>query len=1201
MDARTHTLATIRDEIRTRTHYDEKACVRELIEVLEINSSARKVISGRAQITVDKVRASAHPHFAEQFLTDFGLSTEEGLALMCLAEALLRVPDAETVNLLIADKIGGSNWTALMGSSPSFVVNSSVWMLALTQKVIGQDQNKVSGVLRKLTRRIGEPAVRTAVIAAMRELGRQFVFGKDINEALRRAEKSGGKGVTYSFDMLGEAARTAADARRYFDAYAGAIDALGPHAQSDDLRHNPGISIKLSALHPRYETLKRDTALPVIIERALDLARRAKTARVGFNIDAEEAGRLDISLDIFEALLAADDLACWDGLGLVVQGYGKRAPKVIDWIGEAARVYGRKVMVRLVKGAYWDYEIKHAQVLGLDGYPVFTRKAHTDISYMACARKLMRMTDRVYPQFATHNAHSISAILFMAQEHGLSTETFEFQRLHGMGEALHARIRADKDTRCRIYAPVGAHRDLLAYLVRRLLENGANSSFVNQITDHGIPSEDVAKDPITVADANGFSPNQHIPMPVDLYPHGRTNARGYDIMEPADLKTVLNARNAYLDKYWTAEPVIDGTAKGADVQTVCSPHDPSRIIGEFKNSSADDIATAIQAAQAKRGTWSNRTASERAAALRRVADLYETHTGEFCALLALEAGKTLADCIGEIREAVDFLRYYALEAERRPHERPRGTFTCISPWNFPLAIFTGQIAAALAAGNAVLAKPAESTTLVAARAVRLFHDAGVPVAALQLLPGTGSNVGAALTSDADIDGVCFTGSTGTAQRINRAMAATMAPSAPLIAETGGLNAMIVDSTALPEQAVRDIVISAFQSAGQRCSALRMLYVQEDVFDTVTTMLFGAMDELSIGDPVDHGTDVGPVIDGAAKSKIDAYVHEAEAAGTCIKKCAAPDKGFFTAPAVIRVDGIADLTEEIFGPVLHIAPYRARALKKVIADINASGYGLTFGLHSRIETRAREVARAIKAGNIYINRNQIGAIVESQPFGGEGLSGTGPKAGGPNYLQRFVATDQPRYPAEEGAFVEPKILQAALDTVERPARTPNAANALPGPTGEDNQLIVHPRGVVLCLGPGSEAAEAQCRTALAAGCSVVVACPGANEIGASFQTSSHRVKAVEGNVSADLLQTISGIDAVALWADAETARPYRRALAARPGELIPLITETGVSVSYSVEQSICIDTTAAGGNASLLAGAADDTHSTPVRERLRTAS
>ncbi|GIX12888.1 MAG: bifunctional protein PutA [Paracoccaceae bacterium] len=995
----------------------------------------------------------------------------------------------------------------------------------------------------------------------MQELGNQFVLGQTIDEAIARARGAEARGFTHSYDMLGEAARTAADAEAYRRAYANAIARLAAACRRADVRDNPGISVKLSALHPRYEAVKRDRLMAELVPVLRGLAEAARAHHMGFNIDAEEADRLDISLDIIEAVLASPGLAGWDGFGVVVQAYGRRAGAVLDWLNMLAARLDRRIMVRLVKGAYWDSEIKRAQVEGLPDFPVFTRKATTDVAYLCCAQRLMGMTDRIYPQFATHNAHTVAAILAIAPDR----DRFEFQRLHGMGEALHDLVRAEAGTRCRIYAPVGAHRDLLAYLVRRLLENGANSSFVHRIVDESVPAREVAADPFTAPGLG--TPNPVIRRPPDLFAPERRNSRGVDLNDPVMLREWEAARAPFRTARWSAAPLGAVPMAGGAVEAVRSPFDPGDVVGEVRLATAADVDAALAAAE----PWTA-PAAERRAVLVRASELFEANAGEFAALLAREAGKTPRDAVAELREAVDFLRYYGARSVALTHP-PRGRFVCISPWNFPLAIFTGQVAAALAAGNAVLAKPAEATPLVAALATRLLHEAGVPRAALALLPGPGGEIGAALVSDPRVDGIAFTGSTATARAIERAAARHLAHDAVLIAETGGLNAMIVDSTALPEQAVRDIITSAFQSAGQRCSALRMLYVQEEVAGDILRMLSGAMEELALGDPWSVATDVGPVISAAAAAGIRAHVDAHRAAGRVLKELSAPSWGHFVAPAVIRLAGIHELEREVFGPVLHVATYRAEALEEVIAAINATGYGLTFGMHSRIDDRVQMVAERIEAGNIYINRNQIGAVVGSQPFGGHGLSGTGPKAGGPHYLPRFcrVPVAPPRT-APRAAPADPAAVERLL-AAARPEPGERFVALMPGPTGESNRLSLVPRGRVLCLGPGAEAAAAQARQARDTGCAAVMVAAGARGPGA-----------LDGELAPADLTRLTGFDAVAFWGDAETARALRRALAAREGPILPLLTEADIRPRCVLEKHLCIDTTAAGGNASLLAAA-----------------
>ncbi len=1126
---------------------DEGPLVATLVEQAALDAPARAAIVASGADLVTRIRGSAKPGLMEVFLAEYGLSTDEGIALMCLAEALLRVPDAETMDALIEDKIAPGDWGRHLGRSASSLVNASTWALMLTGRVLDDREPGVVGHLRAAVRRLGEPVIRRAVGQAMKEMGRQFVLGETIDSAMTRAREAEARGYTYSYDMLGEAARTEADARRYHLSYSKAITAIAGAARGNDIRANPGISVKLSALHPRYEVAKRDRVMAELVPRVRALAGLARAAGLGFNIDAEEADRLALSMDVIQAVLEDPSLAGWDGFGVVVQAYGRRAGAVLDWLYGLAGGLDRRIMVRLVKGAYWDAEVKRAQVMGLGSFPVFTRKQATDASYIANARKLLKMADRIYPQFATHNAHTAAAVLHIAREEGVEPMRFEFQRLHGMGERLHDLVMADHGTRCRIYAPVGAHRDLLAYLVRRLLENGANSSFVNQIVAEDVPPERVAACPLTALDGMEMVTNRAIPAGPALFP-GRVNARGFDLTDAGDLQAVGAARAPFAAVAFTAGPLVAGAVAGGEVMSVVSPADGAAV-GSVTVAALADVETALAAAR----RW-DAPADERAAVLNRAADLYEADFGRLFALLAREAGKTLPDAVSELREAVDFLRYYAAGATGLEHPA-RGVFACISPWNFPLAIFTGQVAAALAAGNAVLAKPAEQTPLVAHAAVDLLRKAGVPATALQFLPGDGA-VGAALTRDARLDGVAFTGSTETALLIRKAMAHHGNPTAPLIAETGGLNAMVVDSTALPEQAVRDVIASAFQSAGQRCSALRCLYLQEDIADGVEHMLFGAMDDLALGDPWHLATDIGPVIDEQAAAGIRAYVDAARAGGRVLKEMAAPSPGHFIGPVALRVGGIAQMPREIFGPVLHIARFRADDLDRVLSDINATGYGLTFGLHTRIDERVSRIVGRIRAGNTYVNRNQIGAVVGSQPFGGEGLSGTGPKAGGPHYLTRFTRAPVPEVAGVPGATDEATV-RAALGMARVP-EAPVTVEALPGPTGESNRLSSYLRPPVLCLGPSPQASLAQADAVRRLG-GLAIEAPG---------------------LPADALNRLTGFAGAVLWGG--DARAAAQALADRPGPILPLVGDMPDAGHVLLERHVCIDTTASGGNAQLLA-------------------
>ncbi len=1201
----------LRAAIRENYLADEAKAIRRLIEQADLAVEDRTAISKRAAGLVREVRAVGDLGLMESFLAEYGLSTKEGIALMCLAEALLRVPDAETIDELISDKISPADWGRHLGHASSSLVNASTWALMLTGRVLRHDEpDSLADIMQSAVRRLGEPVIRTAVGRAMREMGRQFVLGRDIDEAIDRARGMEAKGYTYSYDMLGEAARTEADARRYHLSYATAITRLSARCKSDDIRENPGISVKLSALHPRYEQSQKDRATTELVDRALSLAILAKSANMGFNIDAEEADRLDLSLDVIEEIVSSSALAGWDGFGIVVQAFGPRASFVLDWIYNLAERLDRRFMVRLVKGAYWDTEVKRAQVLGLDGFPVFTRKANTDVSYISCARKLLQMSDRIYPQFATHNAHTVEAVLHMAGD----ADNFEFQRLHGMGEALHQAVKKRDKRRCRIYAPVGRHQDLLAYLVRRLLENGANSSFVNQIVNEKVSPEEIAADPITHVESFGSAiTNPAITRPAALFGKQRRNAKGWDITDPVEIREIDESRHPFETVVWEAFPIVDGKPllSGKPVAAI-NPSDPSDTVGEVHNGDAQTVDAAFTAADKAWKDWNALPAADRGAVLLRVAELYEENAPELMALAAREAGKTWLDAVGEIREAVDFCRFYALEAvryEKETGQDARGIFVCVSPWNFPLAIFTGQITAALAAGNAVIAKPAEQTPLLATLAVQLMHQAGVPGGVLNLIPGDGATVGAALTGDKRVDGICFTGSTDTAMMIHNAVATKGKPDTTLIAETGGLNAMIVDSTALPEQAVRDILASAFQSAGQRCSALRMLYIQEDVVDRTLEMLFGAMDELRIGLPWDLSTDIGPVIDEEARDKITGHCDRFEAKGNLLKRLPVPDhlKGTYVSPTVLRVNGIEDLEEEIFGPVLHVATFEAEKLNDVISAVNATGYGLTFGLHTRVDNRVQLVTDRVNVGNLYVNRNQIGAIVGSQPFGGAGLSGTGPKAGGPYYLGGFLSPSSGK--EKHSAHPAGKDIDAALKTLTRAATAwklnvnrlsvlekvlsgeaalmeaarvmdglVKADVELPGPTGESNRLSLHPRGIVVSLGSALGVVRA-----LAAGNAAIAV--DVDPVLLKALAKAGAPVAAADMKDPDDLSVVPDIAAVIATTDREDMQALRQALAKRSGPITALVPPTCSPGMLFHEKVLCVDTTAAGGNASLLAAVA----------------
>jgi RHH-type proline utilization regulon transcriptional repressor/proline dehydrogenase/delta 1-pyrroline-5-carboxylate dehydrogenase len=1009
-----------RSTLRHAYRQDEEAAIAERLDQA---APAARVHAAAARLAIQLIEGARAKKASgiDAFLQQYGLDTEEGIALMCLAEALLRVPDAATADALIKDKIGQIDWGEHLGESSSTFVNAATFSLMLTGEVLDPPDARQKGLgsaFKRAMNRLGEPVIRTATGQAMKILGGQFVFGRTIDEALKRAAPERARGITHSFDMLGEAAMTFADAEKYRRAYEGALDRLAREAGAG-VAGSPGISVKLSALHPKYTVFHADEAKAAMVPMVRALAVRARDADIHFTIDAEEAERLELSMDIIEELVADDDLfrrpdgSRWEGFGLAIQAYQKRGVAVCDWAGKVARRHGRKLFVRLVKGAYWDSEVKLSQVGGYADYPVFTRKLATDVSYLACAARLFEHSDAIRPAFATHNAYTIGAIKQLSAGRG-----FEFQRLHGMGEevydALHA-LEGNQRTPVRIYAPVGGHKELLAYLVRRLLENGANTSFVNRMGDADIPAAELVGDPVAELAALHPRRNPAIPLPGAIF-GARQNSAGVDLSDPMVREPLLERLKALESRQWTAAPTFPSESAPAVVQ-VASPHDPSQIVGTRRDATPAEVDAAFARAAAIQPGWDALGGEARALLLEEAADLFEAHSAQFLSLCQREAGKTLMDSVLELREAVDFLRYYAAEARRQfaaPVMLPgptgeenslslhgRGVFATISPWNFPLAIFIGMASAALAAGNSVIAKPAEQTPLIAALAVKLCHQAGIPPEALQLLPGAGE-VGQRITADPRLAGVAFTGSTETARAINRALANRDGSIATLIAETGGQNAMIVDSSALPEQVVRDVLASAFQSAGQRCSALRVLYLQEDIADGVLAMIRGGFAALTVGNPADLATDVGPVIDAEAKALLEAHIADCSAKGLPVERLpGAPATGHFVAPTIIEIPSIAALQRENFGPVLHVARFKAGELGKVVDDINAAGFGLTLGLHSRIAEARRFVQARAKVGNFYVNRNQIGAVVESQPFGGEGLSGTGPKAGGPHYLARFA--------------------------------------------------------------------------------------------------------------------------------------------------------------------------------------------------------
>lgn len=1040
-----------REAIVKAYRLDEKKCVENLLIEAQLDELSQARVAAQATVWVKEVRNQRlNSHGVDAFLALYALSSEEGIALMCLAEALLRVPDKDTMDALIRDKLTLPNWKTHLGKSESFFVNAATWGLMLTGNFLKMDsahsnETSLMGSLKSFFSRSSEPVIRKSIEHAMRIMGKQFVMGRTMKEALKRAESSEKLGYRYSYDMLGEAARTEEDAMAYFKSYSQSIAEISQVSAQRDPFNGPGISIKLSALHPRYELAKRDRVLNELTPKLLELAKQAKEANMALTIDAEEADRLDLSLDIIESVFLDKSLTGWEGFGLAVQSYQKRAWYVLDWVADLAKRGGRRLMVRLIKGAYWDSEIKQAQMLGLEGFPVFTRKCHTDVSFQACAKKILNYREYIYPQFATHNAYSAALILELTKDY----RDFEFQCLHGMGKELYDQIvPANKlNIPCRIYAPVGSHENLLPYLVRRLLENGANSSFVNQIVNAEEPIEELVKSPIQKArdledkpfrialPENIFSENRNPPC-TPLFQRGglevgtssfqreglksdRKNSQGVDLSNWHALKEFQGKLNAWENHHWKADPMVAGLESSSLSHTVCSPTDTQREIGTVYRCENKHIEKALVMAESAYFDWDNQGAVFRATCLRKAADLLEKNQTELIALAILEAGKTVADAIGEVREAVDFCRYYAQQAEEQLANptvftgytgesnllfmHGRGVMLCISPWNFPLAIFMGQVTACLAAGNTVIAKPAEQTPLIATRAIELLHEAGIPKEVLHLLPGEGEVLGPKLTADLRIQGVLFTGSTETAKKIAQTLVNRSGPLVPLVAETGGLNAMIVDSSALLEQVTQDVLISAFGSAGQRCSALRVLFVQDDVFDPLMRLLKGAMEELCVADPAFLETDIGPVIDKEAQEMLQKHIHKMKQEATLIAQVSlkkAPKNGYFVAPAVFEIKNLNVLKREVFGPILHVIRYKRKNLEEVVDSINGSGYGLTLGIHSRIGDTVNFIQSRAKVGNCYVNRSMIGAVVGLQPFGGEGLSGTGPKAGGPHYLSRF---------------------------------------------------------------------------------------------------------------------------------------------------------------------------------------------------------
>jgi len=1175
-----------------------------LLAEADFGPDLRRDIAATASRLVEALRGKGHKGGVEGLVHEYALSSQEGVALMCLAEALLRIPDTETRDALIRDKIAGGNWQVHLGDGRALFVNAATWGLMVTGKLVGSHgEAGLGAALTRLLARVGEPVIRRGVDMAMQLMGEQFVAGQSIGEALFRARKLEARGFSFSYDMLGEAAATMADADRYYAAYEAAIHAIGAASDGRALHAGPGISIKLSALHPRYARAKAGRVMAELLPRVHGLARLARSYGIGFNIDAEEADRLELSLDLLESLALSPDLSGWDGLGFVVQAYGKRCPFVIDWLIDLARRSQHRLMVRLVKGAYWDSEIKRAQVDGLADFPVFTRKAHTDVSYIACARRLLAARDAIYPQFATHNAQTLATIHHLAGK-DFAPGDYEFQCLHGMGEALYEEVvgPGKLDRPCRIYAPVGTHETLLAYLVRRLLENGANSSFVHRIRDEGVAIGELSADPVeeTRRIWPVGSPHEFVSLPEAL--HGnRRNSRGLDLASETVLAGLASDLRRSAAVHRSAGSAIAGFDSKAAAQPLCNPADRRDVVGHVAFAREEDAQIAAQVSALAMEHWPSVPVDRRAAMLEAAADRLEARMPDLLGLIVREAGKSLPNAIGEVREAVDFLRYYAAQARATldASHLPLGPVVCISPWNFPLAIFTGQIAAALAAGNPVIAKPAEETPLIAAEMVRILHGAGIPSDALQLVPGDGT-IGAALVARGEVAGVLFTGSTEVARLIHRQLARRSLPDGrpiPLIAETGGQNAMVVDSSALPEQVTADVIASAFDSAGQRCSALRILCLQADIADRQLAMIKGAMAELEIGNPDRLAVDIGPVISADAQQTIEAHVARMAALGCPVhrpKLTEATNHGTFVAPTIIEIDSIDQVGREVFGPVLHVLRFERESLDSLIEAINATGYGLTFGLQTRLDETAARVTARIAAGNLYVNRNIIGAVVGVQPFGGRGLSGTGPKAGGPLYLGRLVGA-MPRTGLTGAQGDDPACraflrwlgdsgLDDAAAAVRRAvsSRLTGYAAELPGPVGEINRYALHPPGGVLLVPATGSGLAVQLGTALAAGVRRIAVWPGSS----TGPWASLPREVADRLDWLEVLPPEADFAAVLVEPRAEGLPATLATVAAMSGP-IPIVQLADGNGGYRLdwlvdEVSTSINTAAAGGNASLMA-------------------
>ncbi|HDR0997837.1 bifunctional proline dehydrogenase/L-glutamate gamma-semialdehyde dehydrogenase PutA [Pasteurella multocida] len=1187
-------LTSLREPLSQHYRIDETTLVQKLLSDAEIPSDLQTKIQQLARKLVENVRnARQNASGVDALMHEFSLSSQEGVALMCLAEALLRIPDKATADKLIRDKISKGNWRSHIGQSPSMFVNAAAWGLLITGKLVStHSEQQLSSSLTKLIAKGGEPLIRKGVEVAMRLLGKQFVTGETIEQAIKNGEKRFQQGFRYSYDMLGEAALTEEDAARYYQDYVDSIHAVGQRSSGLGVYAASGVSIKLSAIHPRYSLSQHQRVIDELYPKVKQLFLLAKQYDIGLNIDAEEADRLDISLDLVDRLLADPDLAHFNGIGLVVQAYQKRCTFVIDYLIEQARKHQHKIMVRLVKGAYWDSEIKRAQTDGAEGYPVFTRKVHTDVSYIACAKKLLAAQDVIYPQFATHNAQSLATVYHLAQG-----KQFEFQCLHGMGETLYDQVvgKHNLNVQCRIYAPVGSYKTLLAYLVRRLLENGANSSFVNHIVDDSIPVEALILDPVQKAKETEGTMHPKTPLPRDLFAGKRVNSKGYDLTDALQLQQLQNALTELSQNEYEAYPLLENTtAPTGKPRLVFNPAKRATLVGKVIDAREEDVEQAFENALRHKDNWANTPVEQRAVILEKMADLMEQHMPQLFDLAVREAGKTLNNAIAEVREAVDFCRYYAQEARKLGNENPpRGIVVAISPWNFPLAIFIGEVCSALVTGNVVIAKPAEQTSLMAHFAVKLFQQAGLPIGVLQCLCGAGKVIGEKLVSDPRVDGVIFTGSTDTAKRINQNLAKND-KLIPFIAETGGQNAMIVDSSALAEQVVLDVLNSAFDSAGQRCSALRVLYVQHDVAPHILTMLKGAMAELKVGNPQHLTTDVGPVIDEMAQKRLLQHIETMRTvAKDCYQVPVDPEmqqQGIFVPPTLFELENLHHLKHEVFGPVLHVVRFHASEFNQVIAQINSTGFGLTSGIHSRIDESINHWLEQVHAGNLYVNRNTVGAVVGVQAFGGRGLSGTGPKAGGPFYLQRLVHAkhwaltplhyNTPRDLSDLAAKVrsiftksEQAPLLSLIDQVAQCSPL-NTTFRMQGITGEENYLTFTPRSLI-AIGNGPLAQQMQALIAVAA-------------VGATAVISKYSQLAAYEKRLADYLfvaeveecEEISQL----IVLDPITAK-QKAQYADRPGAILTYVEQLDLALSLFPllhEQAISINTTAAGGNASLMA-------------------